>query len=111
MSAPLESPMLTILPIYEPMIYMVPYVMLLMRPNLLRGQVVASGGGASYLVLNSLFCLQMAASGGASIDTVHKWQQEEVLALWFLILYSVHRWQQVVALASILYTNGSKRRC
>jgi hypothetical protein len=41
----------------------------------------------------------MAASGGVSINTVHKWQQEEVLGLWFLILYSVHRWQQVVALA------------
>jgi hypothetical protein len=60
---------------------------------------MAARGGASSLVLNSLFCPQMAASGVASINTVHKWQQEEVLALWFLILYSVHRWQQVVALA------------
>ncbi len=31
---------------------------------------MAARGGASSLVLNSLFCTQMAASGGASINTV-----------------------------------------
>ncbi len=75
---PPRIPMLTKLPIYKPMIYMVPYAMLLCGQIYYEGkwwQQDAGGGAsslvASSLVLNSLFCPQMAASGGAgSVDII-----------------------------------------
>jgi hypothetical protein len=60
--------MLTILPIYEPMIYMVPYVMLLC------GQIYYEGKWWHQVQVLALWFL--------ILYSVHRWQQVVALALW-----------------------------